>query len=191
MLLKSPSEVPIAKRWTRAEYHHLGKEGWFDDQRTELIAGEIFIISPQSSPHYRAICKVIDALEEIFDEGFWVRGQGPLAIDDDSELEPDVSVVKGSYDDYDDHPANALLVVEVSRTSLRLDRGAKAELYARTGIPECWVLNIGQRLLEVFRDPTMAGGAWQYSSQAALAENAEVSPLAMPDHAIAVSSLLP
>jgi Uma2 family endonuclease len=191
MLLKSQNETPTAKRWTRAEYHRLGKEGWFDDQRTELIAGEIFIMSPQSSPHYRAICKVVDALETAFGEGYWVRGQGPLALDDDSEPEPDVSVVKGSYDDYDDHPNRALLVVEVSLTSLELDRRVKAELYARAGIAEYWVVNIGERQVEVYRDPGEVRGTWQYTSSTVVLDDGQISPLATPGKLIAASSLLP
>jgi Uma2 family endonuclease len=191
MLLKAQSEAPQAKRWTRAEYHRLGEEGWFDDQRTELIAGEIFVMSPQSSPHYRAICKVVDALEEAFGEGFWVRGQGPLALDDDTEPEPDVSVVEGSYEDYDEHPTRALLVVEVSLTSLVLDRGTKAELYARAGIPEYWVINIGERQVEVFRDPGEVRGTWQYTSNTIVSVDREISPLATSGKAVAAASLLP
>jgi Uma2 family endonuclease len=157
MILHSPRKEITPKRWTRAEYYRLGELGWFTDQRTELIQGEIYLLSPQSSPHYRAVCKVVDALEGVLGEGYWVRCQGPLAVSDDSEPEPDVSVVPGSYDDYEDHPSTALLVVEVSLTSLSDDRRLNSQLYAAAGIAEYWLIDLQHRQLELFRDPVSDG----------------------------------
>jgi hypothetical protein len=76
-----------------------------------------------------------EALRRVFATGWDVRGRLPVALDDDSEPEPDISVVPGSFRDYPcDHPARAVLIVEISDTTLRLDRGEKGSLRAR-GLP--------------------------------------------------------
>jgi Uma2 family endonuclease len=118
----------------------------------------------------------------------YVRGQKPLALDANSEPEPDVAVVRGGPRDYvDQHPTTAALTVEVADTSLSFDRGRKAAAYARNGIPEYWVLNLRDRLLHVHRVPE--GGV--YRDVTDLDSDASLAPLVSPDRPIRISDLLP
>jgi Uma2 family endonuclease len=95
-----------------------------------------------------------DALRSAFGAGWHARLQAPLALDDDSEPEPDVAVVAGEYRDYvSGHPSTAALVVEVADSSLGLDRRLKVGLYARAGLPEYWIVNLVEGVLEVHRGP--------------------------------------
>ena len=175
-------------RWSRAEYDRAIEAGVFGpDARLELIEGAILAMGPQGSRHFTGIELVVDALRTAFGDGYRVRIQGPLATGEDSEPEPDVAVVAGGARAYRDaHPTTALLVVEVSDTSLHTDRTVKQRLYARCGIPEYWILALPDRCLEVYRDP----GADGYRSVIHRAGES-VAPLAHPDAAIAVASLLP
>jgi Uma2 family endonuclease len=97
-----------------------------------------------------------------------VRAQGPVALDDDSEPEPDVTVVCGAPRDYlAEHPSRPALIVEVAHSSLAFDRRRKGGLYARAGIAEYWIVNLVGRVLEVYRQPVRSASArygWKYES---------------------------
>ena len=123
------------KRWKRTEYERLVDNGIFvPGERIELIDGLLVVAEPQSSLHFAAVRLVERALARAFGEGWDVRAQGPIALDDTSEPEPDVAVVRGELRDYlDAHPADPVLVVEVSLTSLECDRVHRSSLYARAG----------------------------------------------------------
>ena len=116
-------------------YERLIDKGVFTpDDRIELIDGLMLVSEPQSSSHFTAVRLVALALARAFGKGWDVRTEGPIALDDDSEPEPDVAVVRGGPRDYAEaHPADPVLVVEVSLTSLAFDREHKASLYARAG----------------------------------------------------------
>lgn len=184
------------KRWTRVEYDQLIEKGVFrPDDHVELIDGLLVVAEPQSSYHYTAIGLVVRALTRAFGEGWTIRSQGPLALDETSEPEPDVAVVRGDLRDYAEaHPADPVLVVEVALTSLAFDREHKASLYARAGRPEYWIVNLVDRVLEVHRDPSSSPSApygWDYRAVDVLGPDASVSPLAVPTARIAVADLLP
>jgi Uma2 family endonuclease len=184
------------RRWTRVEYERLVEKGVFmPGERLELVDGLLLVAEPQSAAHFTAVKLVALALARVFGEGWDVRAQGPIALDDASEPEPDVAVVHGRPRDYvDAHPAHPVLVVEVAHTSLAFDRGHKASLYARAGRPEYWIVNLRDRVLEVRRDPEPAPGAvygWDYRTVATLSPGDAASPLAAPTARIAVADLLP
>ena len=166
----------------------------FDGQRVELIEGEIVDMSPQMSPHAMAISLTLLELQKAFPDSY-VRMQLPLSFGSSSEPEPDLAVVTGKPRDYPTgHPQTALLVVEVSDSTLRYDRTRKASLYARAGIEDYWVLNLVKKCLEVMRGPVEDGDAefgWGYASITTLKSGDHVSPLAKPQAAIAVADLLP
>lgn len=184
------------KRWTRTEYEQLIEQGVFTpEDRIELIDGLLVVAEPQSSYHYGAIRLVERALARAFGEGWDIRTQGPIALDDTSEPEPDVAVVRGTLRDYfTAHPTDPVLVVEVTLSSLTLDRRYKSSLYARAGRPEYWVLNLVDRVLEVRREPirstTMPYG-WDYRIVRILRPGETVSALDAPGASIAVADLLP
>jgi Uma2 family endonuclease len=133
-----------------------------------------------------------EVVRAIFADGWLVRVQLPLALDDISEPEPDVAVVPGTARDYRRiHPSEAVLVVEVADTSLRLDRKRKASAYARVGIADYWIVNLVDGVLEVHRQPSREGRRWRYASVEILGPEAVVTPLAAPGARVRVADLLP
>jgi len=184
------------RRWTRSEYEHLIELGVFrPGEPVELLGGELIVSEPQGSAHYTAIGLVEDALRAALGPGWLVRSQGPIALAADSEPEPDVAVTRGARRDYSrEHPARPALVVEVAESSLALDREHKGSLYARAGVPDYWILNLVERVLEVYRDPVEDAArpfGWRYAARETLAPGASAAPLAAPAARIAVSDLLP
>jgi Uma2 family endonuclease len=179
------------RRWTVADYHRAAEAGVFSaEERLELIEGEIYVMSPQLGPHATGCSLVEEALRDAFGSGWVVRAQKPLSLGQVSEPEPDVAVVRGAIRDFArEHPTTAVLVVEVADTTLRFDRGDKAELYARAGILDYWIVNLSVRRLEIRRDPDPATG--EYRQLSTHGEDATVSPLAAPQASIAVRNLLP
>ncbi|MGH7388006.1 MAG: Uma2 family endonuclease [Candidatus Rokuibacteriota bacterium] len=184
------------KRWTRLEYERLIEKAVFvPGDRVELIDGLLLVAESQSASHYTAIGLVAQALGRAFGEGWQIRIQAPIALDDASEPEPDVAVVRGGPRDYADaHPAEPVLVVEVTLTTLELDRTHKSSLYARAGRPEYWIVDLVDRVLEVRRDPAASPAAaygWDYATVETLGPASVVCPLAVPTTSILVADLLP
>jgi Uma2 family endonuclease len=184
------------RRWTRVEYERLIDVGIFQPgERLELLAGHLVVREPQDTPHATALGLVEDVLREVFGPGWVVRTQMPVALDDDSEPEPDVAVVPGSRRDYElEHPSRPVLVVEIADSSLAIDRTYKTSLYARAGVPEYWIVNLASDVLEVRRNPGASPEAplgWGYGSLAVLVSGDTVSPLAAPTALIVVANLLP
>jgi Uma2 family endonuclease len=184
------------RRWNRREYEQLVQQSFFgSDERLELLDGLLLVKEPQSSAHMTAVRLVEEALRAAFGAGWDVRPQGPIALDPRSEPEPDVSVVRGSPRDHRDaHPSSPALVVEVALASLRLDRTRKCRAFARAGVPEYWIVNLVDRVLEVHREPGRLDDArrrWGYRSVRTLGPDDAVSPLAAPGASVAVADLLP
>jgi len=184
------------KRWTRLEYERLVDLGAFGpDDRIELVGGDLLVREPQASPHMTAIGLAEDALRAAFGATWHVRTQGPIALDDESEPEPDVAVVPGSRRHYAaSHPTQPVLLVEVAESSLASDREWKGSLYARARVPEYWIVNLVDRELEVHRDPRPAVEAvfgWRYTRIQRLSSDETVTPVGAPEARIAVADLLP
>lgn len=184
------------KHWTRVEYERLIDLGAFrPGERLELVGGALLVCEPQGGPHFTAVGLVEDALRPVFGIGWTVRAQGPIALDEDSEPEPDIAVVPGSRRDHSRaHPSHPVLIVEVADSSLAFDRAEKGSLYARAGIADYWILNLPDQVLEVYREPAAAPHApygHRYGATITLAPRDLVSPLAVPTAAILVASLLP
>ena len=175
--------------WTRTEYENLIVSGGFaPGTRLELIDGEILDMGPQQSRHSTGVRLVKEALRLAFGSGFDVRAQLPLAIDDDSEPEPDIAVVPGVPRDYrDNHPSMALLIVEVADSSLEFDRTRKLAMYARNGIEDYWILNLEAQALEVYRMPHGS----DYGDRRTLDRSHQIAPLHAARHPARVSDLLP
>lgn len=190
-------EYPVRTRqWTRAEYDRLIEIGVFrPGDAVELLGGDLVVAEPQSSPHYTAIHLAGDALRTAFGAGWVIRTQAPIALDDQSEPEPDVAVAQGTPREYvGEHPARPVLVVEVALSSVALDRDHKGSLYARAQLPDYWIVNLVDRVLEVYRQPLSDSAAvfgWRYGSRQALRAEASIAPLAAPEAGVRVSDLLP
>lgn len=177
------------KRWSRQEYDKMIDAGVFAaGERLELIEGEIVQMAPQNPQHATAITAAAEALRAIFGTGHTVRVQLPLALGDRSEPEPDLAVVWGHWRDFAaGHPSMAVLVVEVSDSSLEFDRVRKQRVYARAGIPEYWVINLIERVIEVYHEPRVDG----YASRRIFDEASRLAPQGSRAAAIAVRDLLP
>src|SRR6266850_4923184 len=183
------------RRWKRAEYEQLVDLGVFQGDSIELIGGHLVVAEPQGAYHASAVTRVDYALRAVLPGGWIVRIQAPVSLDDDSEPEPDLVVVPGRPADYRHaHPQRPALTIEVSDSSLQFDRQRKSSLYARAGIDDYWIVNLIDRVLEVYRDPGPEPSAfygWQYRSVTTLAPPAVVVPLAFASSRIAVADLLP
>lgn len=187
---------PRARRWTRLEYERLVELGVFrPDERLELLDGDMVVREPQSSRHAAAVRRTVAALQRVLGAEWQIDSQLPVALDDHSEPEPDVAVVPHDPHAYRDaHPSRPVLVVEIAERSYQVDRAHKASLYARAGVPECWIVDLRHAALEVHREPEAAPDApygCRYRRVATLRPPATVTPLAAPDRAVSVADLLP
>jgi len=183
------------RKFSKAEYYRMAEMGFFNGQRVELIDGEVILMSPQEAGHATAVELVARILEKAFGEGYHVRDQKPLDLGEGQEPEPDATVVVGSPRDYaQSHPKTAVLVVEVALSSVDYDREVKGSLYAKSGIPEYWLLNLRDRRLEVFREPIPMPEqifGFGYKSMRIYLPDETVSPLAKPDAQVKVADMLP
>lgn len=192
-----PPDAPLApapnrKRWTRQDCEFLEKSGLLTG-RYELIDGEIIIKMGQNVPHMMVITLMAEYLRLIFGS-LHILVQGTITLEATNEEidrpEPDVVVLSAPITSYKKPslvPADLLLVVEVSDTTLAYDLRNKAALYARAGIAEYWVVDIVDRRLIAHRQPGPLG----YSDLVEYAETETLSPQARPDAGIAVADLLP
>jgi Uma2 family endonuclease len=187
---------PYAKtrRLRRLEYDRLVDLGMFVGERLELLDGLLVVREPQGGRHAAMVAHIGQLLATTFGPEWHPRLHSPLALDDDSEPEPDLAIVAGMPRDYAGaHPSTAALVVEVSDSSLNLDR-LKGGLYARAGIQDYWIVNVIERVLEVHREPHPAVDApygWIYRSVDLLRPPATLTPLAASGTRILVGDLLP
>ena len=151
MATPAPSEA----RYTAERYFKLVEEGLLGpDDRVELLEGVIVTMAPQSPRHAAAARRVERALRAAIGERAVISVQFPFIAGMYSVSEPDVAVVPGQLSDYDrEHPATALLIVEVADSSLIQDRITKAPMYAAASVPEYWLVNLHDDWVEVFRAP--------------------------------------
>jgi Uma2 family endonuclease len=187
--------TPRLYHWTRDEFFQMLDLGWFQDKRVEMIGGEVIEMAAQLDLHLASVTLTGDALRAAFGAGYWVRAQGSLDLSPHGIPSPDLAVTQGSP-----HAAartiskSALLVVEISDTTLAYDRYHKAPLYAAGGIADYWIVNLVQRQLEVYRDPVADSTqpfGFRYNSRTILDPPDKVSPLAAPQAQITVADLLP
>jgi len=190
------TDAPTDRRWSRIEYERLiALEVLHEDEPVELIGGHLVVREPQASSHAVAIELATDALRRALGRGFRIRVQLPIALDDDSEPEPDLAVIAGQpRDSVHPHPAHPALVVEIADSRLDFDRHHKGGLYARAGLADYWVVNLVERVLEVRREPARDASApfgWRYRSVTVLGPGAVAAPLVAPSSVIVVDDLLP
>jgi Uma2 family endonuclease len=142
------------RRFSRAEYDRLVELGLFDEEHVELLRGMLVTMSPQGVEHAGLAAWFTERLIRALDASWDVRCGLPYAASDDSEPEPDLSVSRKGQTVFA-HPSSAMLLVEVSNSSLAKDRGIKTPIYAEAGVPEYWIVDVtGDELrIEVHTDP--------------------------------------
>ena len=182
---------PHRRRFTVAEYDRMGEMSVFaPDARTELIAGEIFAMAAIGYRHAAHVMLLDDLLGKHFGETAAISSQNPLHLSKRSEPQPDVMVLRQRADRYLTAlptPADVLLLVEVSDTTLLFDRRQKLPLYARAAIPEVWIVNLVKDTLEICTEPV--GGAYRTRRVAQRGET--VGLIALPGVTLAVDDILP
>jgi Uma2 family endonuclease len=186
--------APRSFKWTREAYLQLHEEGFFKGSQVELIEGRIIDVPAQKNPHVIAVENARAELTRIFRRNYWVRTQATLNLGRLSLPDPDVAVVPGPRRADVDFPTEALLVVEVSDTTLWFDRERKSRIYAEANIQEYWILDLVHRQFAVRRNPVHDPShqpRHQYASVTIHGPKERVSPLAVPSARISVVKLLP
>jgi Uma2 family endonuclease len=194
--MKTLTPAPRSFRWTVEKYDRLVSQGFFSNQRVELLDGRIIQMPPKLEPHVAGVSFAAKAAGRAFGEGFYVRREAPLRQGTRSKPEPDVAVVPGNERDYLETgpPSDALLIIEVSDRTLRYDRGKKASIYARHRIADYWIVNLVNRQVEVHRDPVVDPAhkwGFRFKSIQIFKPGEAVSPFAAAHSKIAVNDLLP
>ncbi|TBR61667.1 Uma2 family endonuclease [Mastigocladus laminosus UU774] len=177
--------------WTVQEYHRMAETGILgEDERVELLEGKIIWMSAKGTAHCSAVGRTYKLLEKLLGNQAWISIQDPIALNQRSEPEPDIAVVKIDSLDYADHhptPNEVYLIIEVADTSLKFDCETKGKAYAQAGITDYWVLDVLNRQLYVLREPNEDG----YQSQVILAEDGTISLKQFPNVQIRILEMLP
>ena len=180
----------LRRRFTVDEYQRMGQVGILgEDDRLELLEGEIVEMAPIGSRHQAAVDRLTRLFSDRVADAAMVRVQGPVDLGGDSEPQPDVILLRRRDDFYQfAHPGpdDVLLLVEVSDTSTEYDREVKLPLYARHGIAEVWLVGLGAEAIEVYRSPTDQG--YQQVSKSVRGQG--LSPEALPGLELAVKDIL-
>lgn len=182
---------PIQRKlFTTAEYHQMLQAGILsEDDRVELIEGEIWEMSPIGSRHIWCVAHLNRILQRGLGDDVFVFVQSPIRLNDFSEPEPDLAVIRphaGSHPETIPTAEEALLVIEVADSSVEYDRKVKMDLYARNGVPEAWLFDLSQEALEIYRSPSPDG----YREILIRRPGDQLSPLAFPDLMIEVAAIL-
>ena len=179
------------RKFTVAEYYRMAEVGILHHtERVELLDGEIIVMAPIGEPHATVVDRLTLAFAEVSRGRFIVRVQNPIRLDAGAEPQPDLALLRLRADFYiNAHPgpADVLVVMEVSDSTLDFDREVKSKRYAAAGIPEMWVMNLPGDCLDRMDQLGSAG----YARHTVFARGENISPGALPDLAFAVADLLP
>ncbi len=180
----------MTRRFTVEEYHRMVEAGILgEDDRVELIEGEIIEMPPISSAHAGCVDRLAMRLMEGLRRRAIVRVQGPIRLGERSEPMPDLALLRPRADFYASaHPGpeDVWLVIEVAETSGAYDRERKLPLYGRAGIPETWVVDLEREEVVVGRDPSPEG----YRTLCIARRGETLAPLAFPDLILSVDEIL-
>jgi Uma2 family endonuclease len=182
--------TPTKRRFTVLEYERMGQAGVLsEDDRVELIDGEIIQMSPISTRHAGTVGRFGKRFEQRFGDVALVFVQNPIRLGEHDEPQPDLALLKPRADFYTTAhptPTDILLLVEVADTSLEFDQQEKLPLHARHGIPEVWIADLNRDAILVSRGPTPSG----YRTSWTVGRGDRVAPLAFPDRELAGADLL-
>lgn len=185
------ASAPRKRRFTVAEYYRMAEVGILrPEERVELIEGEIIVMPPIGPEHSGEVNRLNHRFSHLDNDRFIVHVQNPVQLGDGSEIEPDVALLRYRDDYYGaahPTPADVLLVIEVADSSLEFDRGVKAHIYGRAGVPETWVKNLPEDCIERFTEPGPEG----YSRHTVHRRGDTLSPVSLPDLELSVDELLP
>ncbi len=184
-------------RWTNAKLEAMSGLDEFQDQTFLLIDGELYEMPAPGPLHTFCVQLLTRLFLTLFGHSHSVRAQTSLKISDISNPLPDLCVAVGNdllYRNAHPEPDAVILLIEVADTTLRFDLGPKSHLYAAAGITDYWVIDIGNRLLHMHRNPIADEAAprgFRYSSVQILTESESIAPLAATNANIKVADMLP
>ncbi|MDB6022460.1 MAG: hypothetical protein JWQ04_2317 [Pedosphaera sp.] len=177
-------------RFNVREYHRMAETGVLPaDARVELLDGQIIDMSPIGPFHGGVVARLIRLFTKLSRDRWLVWPQNSVRLDEHSEPQPDVSLLKPIADEYTNRhpgPKDVYLLVEVSDTTISLDQEEKLPAYGRAGVIEVWIVNLNEATIEVYREPHFTG----YGSKTILRAGDKAVPQAFPDAAVDVAELL-
>jgi Uma2 family endonuclease len=182
-------EIYRRHRYTVDDYYRMGEAGIFNENsRVELIEGEVVDMPPIGCPHAGLVNKLSHLLRSAVGDNAIVAVQNPVRLNDFSEPQPDIALLRPRTDFYTrahPTPGDVLLIVEVADSSPEYDRKIKLPLYARHGIPEVWLVNAASRELAVRRQAVEGG----YADFRRLSGPEALAPLSLPDAPVDLAGL--
>lgn len=180
----------LRRKFTVKEYRQMADVGILtEDDRVELIRGEIVEMTPIGRRHAAAVNRLVRLFTQLFGDSITLSPQNPVELNDNSEPQPDIALLQPRPDFYESghpQPENIILLVEVADTTAESDRNIKITLYAENGITEVWLVNINAECVEVYREPS----ATSYQNVQVLQRGQSLSIQAFPNVAIAVNEIL-
>jgi Uma2 family endonuclease len=187
--------VATAKRFTITEYHRLAELDFFtEDDRVELIKGEIIKMAAKGKAHSVCNTRLYRELFKLLEEKATIRGQEPIIIND-SEPEPDLTIVKNTPDDYflnHPTPSDIFLIIEVADSSLKYDQEIKLSLYAEADISDYWIFNLVNYYLECYSDPYQdLQGKFGYRHKSIILPNESVKLPSFPELILDLTKVFP
>ncbi len=181
--------VPLSRRrFTVDDYHRMAEAGIFDeDDRVELIEGEIVEMSAMRGPHINCVVRTTKLFGRRFDDVADVGVQISMRLDQRNEPQPDIVLLRPGFEsDVPPGPQWVFLVVEISDTTVKYDRQIKAPLYARHGIVEYWLVDLKRETITAYRDPSETG----YRTSQPFRRGERLAPFAFPDREVAIDEIL-
>jgi len=180
----------VRKRFTTQEYEQIAAAGVFaEDDRVELLEGEIVEMSPLGPQHSACVDRLNRLLQRRVGDEAIVRVQSPVRLGQHSEPQPDVALLQPRPDFYahgHPEPEDVLLLIEVADSSLSYDRELKLPLYARAGVAEVWLVGLLPQTIEVFRAPSESG----YGERREARRGESVAALNAPGVVLSVAEIL-
>lgn len=180
----------LRRRFSVEEYYLMAKAGILkEDDRVELIEGEIVEMAPIGSRHASCVIRLIQFLTQQVASRALVSAQNPVHLGEHSEPQPDISLLRPRADFYSTAhpgPADVLLLIEVADTSVEYDRGVKVPLYARAGIGEFWLVDLAGESIEVYQSPAPDG----YRQVRVVRQEDRLAPEALPELELSARGIL-
>ena len=179
----------LRRKFTVEQYHKMLESGILsEDDRVELIRGEIIEMSPIGTKHAACVNRLVNLLVQLLGKRVIVAAQNPVALNDYSEPQPDVALLKPRDDFYATaHPQtqDIFLLIEVADSTIEYDREEKIPLYAEANIIEVWLVDINEQIVEVYQQPTAA----RYQLMQKFASGQTLSIKAFPNVNITVNEI--
>jgi hypothetical protein len=174
------------RRFTITEYEQMVETGILaQDERVELIDGEIVEMSPIGDSHAAFLTNLVHLLVHAVGNSARVWVQLPVRVPPRSKPQPDLAILRPRSYRGGAAAEDVLLIIEVADTSLRYDRTVKMRLYARAGIPEYWIVDTNTETLEIYRSPI----GERYADQLRPSRDERVAPQALPEAALPIASI--